>query len=139
TRSVVTTAIRRPRRRTRRCRRSEGLGKSRCGAHRGSRGRTPRSSRTVATTWDPAQGTRLCSRTGISYRAPVETVAVLLAAGKGTRMRSDLAKVLHQFCGEPLVMHPLRAAARFGVARSILVIGHQAEAVREAVSERFPE
>ncbi|HLT40249.1 MAG TPA: NTP transferase domain-containing protein [Enhygromyxa sp.] len=69
----------------------------------------------------------------------METVAVLLAAGKGTRMRSDLAKVLHQFCGEPLVMHPLRAAARFGVARSILVIGHQAEAVREAVSERFPE
>jgi UDP-N-acetylglucosamine diphosphorylase/glucosamine-1-phosphate N-acetyltransferase len=68
----------------------------------------------------------------------VETIAILLAAGKGTRMRSDLAKVLHPFAGEPLVVHPLRAAARFGVTRSILVIGHQAEAVREVVSEKFP-
>lgn len=52
-------------------------------------------------------------------------------------MRSDLAKVLHRFAGEPLVVHPLRAAARFGVARSILVIGHQAEAVREVVAEHL--
>jgi bifunctional UDP-N-acetylglucosamine pyrophosphorylase/glucosamine-1-phosphate N-acetyltransferase len=69
----------------------------------------------------------------------VETVAVLLAAGKGTRMRSELAKVLHPFAGEPLVVHPLRAARRFGVTRSLLVVGHQAEAVREAVEQRFPE
>ena len=69
----------------------------------------------------------------------METVAVLLAAGKGTRMRSELAKVLHPFAGEPLVVHPLRAAKRFGVTRSILVIGHQAEAVREAVAQSFPE
>ncbi|MFO7566164.1 MAG: NTP transferase domain-containing protein [Enhygromyxa sp.] len=77
------------------------------------------------------------SHMGISYRAPVETVAVLLAAGKGTRMRSDLAKVLHPFAGEALIMHPLRAAARFGVTRSILVVGHQAEAVREAVASQL--
>lgn len=53
-------------------------------------------------------------------------------------MRSELAKVLHRFADEPLVIHPLRAARQFGVARSILVIGHQAEAVRAAVEERLP-
>jgi UDP-N-acetylglucosamine diphosphorylase/glucosamine-1-phosphate N-acetyltransferase len=68
----------------------------------------------------------------------VHTIAVLLAAGKGTRMRSELAKVLHPFLGEPLVVHPLRAARSFGVERAILVLGHQAEAVRAAVEERLP-
>ena len=68
----------------------------------------------------------------------MDTVAVLLAAGKGTRMRSDLAKVLHEFAGEPLLVHPLRAARRFGVSRSIVVVGHQAEAVEAAVAARLP-
>jgi UDP-N-acetylglucosamine diphosphorylase/glucosamine-1-phosphate N-acetyltransferase len=68
----------------------------------------------------------------------VDTVAILLAAGKGTRMRSDRAKVLHAFAGEPLLVHPLRAARGFGVSRSIVVIGHQGEAVRAAVGERLP-
>jgi UDP-N-acetylglucosamine diphosphorylase/glucosamine-1-phosphate N-acetyltransferase len=68
----------------------------------------------------------------------VQTVAILLAAGKGTRMRSDLAKVLHVFAGEPLVLYPLRAARRFGVQRSIIVVGHQAEDVRALVRERLP-
>jgi bifunctional UDP-N-acetylglucosamine pyrophosphorylase/glucosamine-1-phosphate N-acetyltransferase len=68
----------------------------------------------------------------------VQTVAILLAAGKGTRMRSDLAKVLHVFAGEPLVLYPLRAAQRFGVQRSVVVVGHQAEQVRALVHERLP-
>ena len=53
-------------------------------------------------------------------------------------MRSELAKVLHPFAGEPLVVHPLRAAQRFGVERSIVIVGHQAEAVREQVQARLP-
>jgi UDP-N-acetylglucosamine diphosphorylase/glucosamine-1-phosphate N-acetyltransferase len=68
----------------------------------------------------------------------VQTVAILLAAGKGTRMRSDLAKVLHVFAGEPLVLYPLRAARRFGVQRSIIVVGHQEKQVRTLVRERLP-
>lgn len=63
---------------------------------------------------------------------------MLLAAGKGTRMRSELAKVLHPFAGEPLVLHPLRAARRFGAARSIVVVGHQGEEVRALVRARLP-
>jgi bifunctional N-acetylglucosamine-1-phosphate-uridyltransferase/glucosamine-1-phosphate-acetyltransferase GlmU-like protein len=54
-------------------------------------------------------------------------------------MRSDLAKVLHVFAGDPLVLYPLRAARRFGVQRSIVVVGHQAEQVRALVRERLPE
>ncbi len=63
---------------------------------------------------------------------------MLLAAGKGTRMRSDLAKVLHPFAGQPLVVHPLRAAREAGAERSIVIVGHQREAVREAVRVACP-
>ncbi|NVB40953.1 NTP transferase domain-containing protein [Pseudenhygromyxa sp. WMMC2535] len=69
----------------------------------------------------------------------MRSVAILLAAGKGTRMRSELAKVLHPFRGEPLVIHPLRAARRFGVERSIVIVGHQRERVREVVEAACPE
>ena len=62
-----------------------------------------------------------------------ERVAVILAAGRGTRMKSDLAKVLHPFLGEPLVAHPLRAALRAGATLIVVVTGHQEAAVREAV------
>jgi UDP-N-acetylglucosamine diphosphorylase/glucosamine-1-phosphate N-acetyltransferase len=68
----------------------------------------------------------------------VQTVSILLAAGKGTRMRSDVAKVLHVFAGDPLILYPLRTAQRFGVRRSIVVVGHQAEQVRTLVRERLP-
>jgi UDP-N-acetylglucosamine diphosphorylase/glucosamine-1-phosphate N-acetyltransferase len=68
----------------------------------------------------------------------VNTVAILLAAGKGTRMRAELAKVLHGFAGEPLVLHPLRAARRFGVERSIIVVGHHAADVEALVREQLP-
>ncbi len=58
--------------------------------------------------------------------------ALVLAAGKGTRMRSDLAKVLHQAAGRPLVRWVLDAAAAAGCDDVVVVVGHQAEAV-EAV------
>jgi bifunctional UDP-N-acetylglucosamine pyrophosphorylase/glucosamine-1-phosphate N-acetyltransferase len=60
---------------------------------------------------------------------PVE--AVVLAAGKGTRMRSDLAKVLHELAGRPLLDHVLAAVRGARVERTIVVVGHQADRVRE--------
>ncbi len=60
------------------------------------------------------------------------TAALILAAGKGTRMRSDLAKVLHPLLGRPLLWYPLEACRKAGVERLVVVVGHQAEAVRRA-------
>ncbi len=63
--------------------------------------------------------------------------AVVLAAGKSTRMRSRLPKVLHPVCGRPILAHILHALADAGVSRRIAVIGHQAETVREAMEGHF--
>lgn len=59
------------------------------------------------------------------------SVAIVLAAGKGTRMKSDLPKVLHEVCGKPMVEHVFDAARAAGVQRIICVIGHQADLMRE--------
>ena len=66
--------------------------------------------------------------------------AVILAAGKGTRMKSRLSKVLHPVLGEPMLFHALRAVEQAGIPpeRTVVVIGHQADQVREAVSLRGP-
>lgn len=61
-----------------------------------------------------------------------ETVdAVVLAAGKGTRMLSDLPKVLHAVDGRPLLAHVLDTARAAGIVRIVVVVGHQAERVQE--------
>jgi len=59
-------------------------------------------------------------------------VAVVLAAGKGTRMGSERAKVLHEAGGRPLLAWVLDAARAAGCGRLAVVIGHQAERVRES-------
>ena len=66
-------------------------------------------------------------------------VAIILAAGKGTRMASDLPKVLHPMLGEPLVVYPIRAARQAGASRVVVVVGYEGELVRRAVVARFPD
>lgn len=65
-----------------------------------------------------------------------EVRCLILAAGQGTRMKSDLAKVLHLLCGRCLVEHVVDAAQRAGIEKPMVVIGHQAEKVREALAGR---
>lgn len=62
----------------------------------------------------------------------------LLAAGKGTRMRSDLPKVLHCVAGLPLMGHALKAAQGCAPARVVIVTGHQSERVAEAGAALSP-
>lgn len=57
--------------------------------------------------------------------------AVVLAAGKGTRMKSDLPKVLHQIAGKPLLAHVLDTARQVGIDHTVVVVGHKADLVRE--------
>jgi bifunctional UDP-N-acetylglucosamine pyrophosphorylase / glucosamine-1-phosphate N-acetyltransferase len=65
--------------------------------------------------------------------ASSDTVCVILAAGKGTRMRSELAKVLHRAGGRPLVEHVIRACQPLKPAQLLTVVGHQAEEVSAVV------
>lgn len=56
--------------------------------------------------------------------------AIILAAGKGTRMKSSLVKVMHPLAGSPLIQYPVTAAREADASRIVAVVGHQAEAVR---------
>ncbi len=66
------------------------------------------------------------------YGAAVQ--AVVMAAGKGTRMKSDLPKVLHELDGKPLLEHVLDTVRGAGVPRAVVIVGHQADRVRKACS-----
>lgn len=63
--------------------------------------------------------------------------AVILAAGKGTRMKSELPKVLHEVLGKPMVEYSIEAAKEAGAEASdiCLVVGHKAEMVKETVGD----
>ncbi|MDT8316607.1 MAG: bifunctional UDP-N-acetylglucosamine diphosphorylase/glucosamine-1-phosphate N-acetyltransferase GlmU [bacterium] len=60
---------------------------------------------------------------------------IILAAGKGTRMKSSLPKVLHAVCGRPMIDYPLIEAKKAGTKEIIVVIGHGAEAVKASLKE----
>ena len=59
---------------------------------------------------------------------------VIMAAGKGTRMKSALPKVLHRLAGTSLLQHVLKASAALGAARTVVITGHGAEVVEAAVA-----
>ncbi|MEQ8728969.1 MAG: bifunctional UDP-N-acetylglucosamine diphosphorylase/glucosamine-1-phosphate N-acetyltransferase GlmU [Sandaracinaceae bacterium] len=63
--------------------------------------------------------------------------ALVLAAGQGTRMKSRLPKVLHEVSGRPMVCWPVQAAFDAGASEVVVVVGHGAEAVEEALRADF--
>jgi len=62
--------------------------------------------------------------------------AIVLAAGKGTRMKSELPKVLMPVCGRPMIEYVLEALSNGGVSRVVAVVGYRAELVRAAIDGR---
>ncbi len=64
--------------------------------------------------------------------------AVVLAAGKGTRMKSSQAKVLHELCGRPLGWYPVKRALEAGADPVVVVVGHQSDEVQAALSASLP-
>lgn len=64
------------------------------------------------------------------------TYAVVLAAGKGTRMKSSLYKVLHPVCGKPMVEHVVTNMELLGVKKIVTIVGHGAEEVQRRLGER---
>ena len=67
------------------------------------------------------------------------TAAIILAAGKGTRMKSDLPKVLHKIGNAPLIAHAIASVRQTDLARLIAVVGHEAEMVAKAVAEIYDD
>lgn len=63
-------------------------------------------------------------------------VAIILAAGKGTRMHSKYPKVLHKVGGKPMLQHVIDAATVAGADKKVIIVGHEAEMVEAMVGEQ---
>jgi len=63
-------------------------------------------------------------------------VAVIMAAGKGTRMKSKLPKVMHSLAGKPLIEHVLDTLNQVGIERPLVIVGHGREVVEARINER---
>ena len=61
--------------------------------------------------------------------------SIILAAGKGTRMKSKYPKVIHKVCGKEMVNHVIDTSVKSGVEETIVVLGHGAEVVKEKLSD----
>ncbi|MEO2069119.1 MAG: bifunctional UDP-N-acetylglucosamine diphosphorylase/glucosamine-1-phosphate N-acetyltransferase GlmU [Desulfurobacteriaceae bacterium] len=64
---------------------------------------------------------------------------VILAAGKGTRFKSDLPKVLHKILGKPMLWYVVKAAKESGAKEVIVVVGHKKELVEDFLKKEFPD
>ncbi len=64
-----------------------------------------------------------------------DTAALVLAAGKGTRMYSELAKVLHPICGRPMLAYALATVQELGFEPVLVVVGHQADRIKEIFAD----
>jgi bifunctional UDP-N-acetylglucosamine pyrophosphorylase/glucosamine-1-phosphate N-acetyltransferase len=62
-------------------------------------------------------------------------LAVILAAGKSTRMKSDIPKVLHPICGRPMIEYVLDAARAAGADQLVVIVGHRADLVQAALQQ----
>lgn len=67
---------------------------------------------------------------------PLKTLAIVLAAGKGTRMKSDLPKVLVQVCGRPMIDYVLDTLTAAGIERVAVVVGYRSDLVRQVIKDR---
>ncbi len=65
----------------------------------------------------------------------MDTVAIILAAGQGTRMKSRLPKVLHTVLGKPLVHFSLEAAKSVSNRKPVVIIGHGADQVKDVLGD----
>ena len=61
--------------------------------------------------------------------------AIILAAGKGTRMKSELHKVLHPIAGRPMLMHLMASVDALQPAKKVVVVGDKADQLRAALGD----
>src|SRR3989338_2661992 len=63
-----------------------------------------------------------------------EIAAIILAAGLGKRMKSDIPKVLHPVAGRPMLFYPIEVVKSLGIDKVVVIVGHKAEEVRRALN-----
>lgn len=63
---------------------------------------------------------------------------IILAAGKGTRMRSNLPKVLHPLAGKPMILHVLATVQPLNPTKTIVITGHEADQVEDTIHAAYP-
>ncbi|MBN1870173.1 MAG: NTP transferase domain-containing protein [Candidatus Omnitrophica bacterium] len=66
-----------------------------------------------------------------------ELRTIILAAGKGTRMKSDIPKVLHALCGKPMIQYVLDIALALGSLRTYVVLGHKSGMVKKILGDKI--
>ncbi len=66
----------------------------------------------------------------------MQLTSIILAAGKGTRMKSSLSKVMHRVCGKPLVAYAVEHAKAVGSQKTVVVVGHSAEQVQNYLGDQ---
>ena len=67
-----------------------------------------------------------------------DLAVIVLAAGKGTRMKSSLPKILHQLCGKPMIGYVLDVIHKLGSEKFFLVVGHKKEQIKRKIKEELP-
>jgi bifunctional UDP-N-acetylglucosamine pyrophosphorylase / glucosamine-1-phosphate N-acetyltransferase len=77
----------------------------------------------------------LFKRTGEGQEMLMKVTAVLLAAGQGTRMKTNLSKVLHPVCGKPMLAYALEAACSASTGKPLVVVGKDGGAVRDFLGD----
>ena len=61
----------------------------------------------------------------------MQSVVIILSAGMGTRMQSDLPKVLHKVACEPLLIHSMRTVSQFGANKQLLLLATELKKLQE--------
>src|SRR5512137_1039642 len=79
---------------------------------------------------------RTAKKTKRKAAAPI--AAIVIAAGKGTRMKTRRAKVLHRVCGRPMVYFPVKRALEAGADPVVVVVGHQGDEVEASLRAALP-
>jgi len=69
----------------------------------------------------------------------LDFIAIVLAAGQGTRMKSDRPKVLHELAGRPMICYPVQAALNAGAERVVTVLGHGRDQVEHVLKQHFDD
>ena len=69
----------------------------------------------------------------------MSTAVIILAAGQGSRMKSDLPKVLHKIAGVPMLWHAMQRASQIEADQTIVVVGHSGDATAAAAHAYNPD